>query len=207
MPKGAQKKSQIPLEFDPSAHIYTVAGIEVVSVTKVLSRLGLSPTYPDTPEAEARRSYGTSVHMWTQYVDQMDESGKATEQMFPCEEIFGCGRAWHQFKTDYKVQILHTELPVYCHSREYAGTIDRVALIDGKLTIIDIKTGNPGRVAGLQLAGYANAYYEDQGEMPRRLLAVQILSTGQYKVSEYDLTLHSRVWMAAMTVYAWKELA
>lgn len=200
-------KSEIPLEFDPGRHIYTVAGIEVVSVTKVLSRLGLSPTYPDTPEAEAKREFGTSVHLWTTYVDQMDATGKATEQMFPSEDIFGCGDAWRKFRNDYNVQILHTELPVYCHSKEYAGTIDRVALIDGKLTIIDIKTGNPGRVAGLQLAGYAHAFFEDQGEMPRRLIAVQVLSSGQYKVSEYDLTLHSRVWSAAMTVYAWKELA
>lgn len=200
-------KSEIPLEFDPSRHIYTVAGIEVVSVTRVLSRLGLSPTYPDTPEAEAKRNFGTSVHSWTVEVDQVEATSIPPDHKFPSEDICKCGDAWSQFKKDYNVQILHTELPVYCHSKEYAGTIDRVAMIDGKLTIIDIKTGNPGRVAGLQLAGYAHAYFEDQGEMPRRLIAVQVLSTGQYKVSEYDLTLHSRVWSAAMTVYAWKELA
>ena len=122
------------------------------------------------------------------------------------EEYQGCCAAWQKFVNDYHVSIIEIEVALYSTIHEYAGTIDRIAKIDGKLAVVDIKTGEPGRVAGLQLAAYAQLWFEETGVMPRRLLAVQVLSNGTYKVSEYDPVLHSRVWLAAMTLHAWREL-
>lgn len=187
------------LEFNALDHIYTVAGVAVPSVTQVLSSMGLYPHYPATQEAQSRRDFGTRVHEYS----VLSDNGMIDDVP---EEYKGCCAAWLKFITDYKVSIIETEVQLYSTVHEYAGTIDRVAKIDGRLAVVDLKTGDPGRVAGLQLAAYAQLWFEESGSMARRLMAVQVLSNGTYKVSEYDPVLHSRVWLAAMTLHAWRDL-
>lgn len=65
------------------------------------------------------------------------------------------------FSTRFKPEILEIELNYASHKLKYGGTLDRVMIINGKLTLIDIKTSNYlHNHFWLQLAAYVRLYEE-----------------------------------------------
>jgi hypothetical protein len=66
--------------------------------------------------------------------------------------------AFRQFDADYQPTWLHSEATVVSKRYGYAGTLDALCVLDGQVTILDVKTGN--RVypeVALQTAAYAGA--------------------------------------------------
>lgn len=66
------------------------------------------------------------------------------------------------FEKDKKPEWLSTEMKM-ASSEGYAGTADAFAMIDGKLTLVDLKTGEIPIHVGEQTAAYVNAYRETTG--------------------------------------------
>lgn len=67
------------------------------------------------------------------------------------------------------------EAPMFSHTLRVAGTVDCIAEIDGKLTIIDFKTSMKQKRKAwidnyfMQACFYFTAYYEMTGEMPKQI--------------------------------------
>lgn len=73
-------------------------------------------------------------------------------------EIEGYVQAFNDFCYDFKPEFLHTEALVISRTYEYAGTLDAIVRIDGKVYVLDIKTGNYiWPEVALQLVAYSRA--------------------------------------------------
>lgn len=83
-----------------------------------------------TGEAAAR---GTDVHR----VAEAMHLGSVVEYD---EHLEGYIAQYRQFLTDFEPEFLLAEAPVYNRTFAYAGTLDGVAVIDGKRVVLDLKT-------------------------------------------------------------------
>jgi hypothetical protein len=134
------------ITFDPETHTYYRDGVKTDSVTQILTMAGKIKTQFYKPGKSER---GTAVHEATEQMDLMG-FGK---NMYP-EEIHGFLDAWVFLKNSLRFKVLEIEQILDHPELDYAGTCDRVVLYEGKLYVLDIKTGVKADWHRLQLAGY-----------------------------------------------------
>lgn len=112
---------------------------------------------------------GTEFHRCIeQYLDTGDYVPR-------CPRVAGMMHSWVVWAKGVDGLIHHTELKVVSRKYVYAGTLDAVGVVDGKLAVIDWKTSS--RIYStmqLQLVAYAQAYYEQTGIRINRGLIVHV---------------------------------
>lgn len=79
-------------------------------------------------------SRGTDIHR----VAEQFHLGLAPPEVEPLIEPFVA--QYRRFLEDFKPEFLMAEAPVYNYTYAYAGTLDGIAVIDGKTVVVDIKT-------------------------------------------------------------------
>ena len=142
------------LEFTAETHTYTLEGVELPSVTQIVRFL----SYDVTATAKSwlrdvAADRGTRIHEYCMLYD----FGELPEQIdFDCA---GYVKAYIAFCRDYKPDWWCIERIAYAerNGTKYAGTVDRVGMIDGEAVIVDIKTGSTKSAVlnAAQLTGYA----------------------------------------------------
>lgn len=123
---------------------------------------------------------------------------------------------WESFRTR---EVIFIEKPVYSRNLGYAGTIDLVAMVKGKLVLIDLKTTNPSRKAPkgiyadnfLQLGAYAHALQEEHGLEFDDLAIVNVNKQAQLNVlSAKDMNISVddcvRAFAFALRLHDWLGL-
>lgn len=160
------------IHFDAATHTYTDAnGRTIPSVTTILKPLG---GYDGIPahilDRAARR--GTAVHLACEYDDEGFD--------FDCaDSISPYLQAWRAFKAQHLPTFIAIETRVHHPVLGYAGTFDRLASIDGKRVLIDLKTTvKIMPIVKLQLAAYAHAL----PELPDECWAVYLRQDGTFDV-------------------------
>ena len=102
------------------------------------------------------------------------------------------------------------EAPLYSHTFKVAGTVDCIAEVDGKLTIVDFKTANkPKKVEWIEnyfMQGcfYFWSYYEITGEMPEQILiliSVQDGSIQKFYLTKKDIIKYTEQLKQTMEKY------
>jgi hypothetical protein len=111
-----------------------------------------------------------------------------------------------------KMEVLHSEKKVYSKSRDYAGTCDIVAKIDGRLSLLDIKTGkNIYQEAYAQVAAYGGAWNEEfPNNKIKDFYIIQISSkNGNFRAERVkNIKRHYKSFLAMKFLYEWqKDLA
>lgn len=108
----------------------------------------------EAAQASAAATTGTALHQLTERIDL----GLGIDGLILPEEHRASLDAYRNATTG--IEWLGVEQRRVCHQYKVAGTADRVAIVDGKLTIFDIKTGSIdyalGKIA-MQLAMYAHS--------------------------------------------------
>lgn len=82
------------------------------------------------------------------------------------ERVLNCVDAAIAWMKKHEVKWLETERKIFSRAYNYAGTMDGLCLVDGKLSVADWKTSNylyPEYA--YQTAAYAQGYYEEMGEL------------------------------------------
>lgn len=171
--------------FDEERHIYIFNGHPVPSVTELCAPLTSNKYSVGAAVVEAAAHRGSAVHEYTRLYDL---------DMLPDEvelEVLPYLRAYADFTRDYRPQWDFIEIPLF--SANYAGTADRIGLIDGAPCIVDIKTtANMDRASKLALAcqlyGYAELAKLSSPDRYSdfRLLGVQLKKDGTYTVHDAD---------------------
>lgn len=116
-------------------------------------------------------------------------------------EEYDCLMSFVQWHKDAKPEFVSCEFAVWGDG--YAGTVDLLAKIDGKLFLIDFKTSQyiwPSME--LQVSAYKHAL-EDQGSEPVSLAILQVgyrLNKKRYKFTEVED--HYQEFLAAKTIWA-----
>lgn len=131
---------------------------------------GRKLTYKDL--REQRATEGTNVH--ERILGALASGGRipSLADVSPEERGYGQGvlAAWH----DLSPEPVGSELVVYSSLYGFAGRLDLLCRIDGKLTILDLKTGYVGTGSHTQLAGYLIAAGESgYGDAEGLILSVR----------------------------------
>ena len=174
------------LEFDSDKHEYRVNGKVIPSVTELCGPLTYSKYRVDNAVIEQAAYRGSLIHELTALWDR----GDLEEDSIMAADVGQYLMAWIQFCRDYQPKWEFIELPLAC--RKFAGTIDRIGEIDGKLVVVDIKTTSSmdraNKIAlSMQLFGYWRlCSYNDIRIHYDKSLGVQLKKDGTYSVIETE---------------------
>ena len=148
------------LTFDQDAHVYTLDGARVPSVTAILRAAGLfdfSNIPPSILEAARRR--GTACHAAIHYYNENDLAADDFAKDFPA--YWPYLESWDRLMASGRLEPVLCEHRVASRARGYAGTFDWLGLFDGHAALMDYATGDSEDVAkDLQTAGYLLAAYD-----------------------------------------------
>ena len=139
------------IKFDENLHKYTVDGKEVISVTQLLQKHKITPSY-DAVDKELLRvasERGTLIHEEVENWIEKDEGGFTFESELICDYLFR--RADNRFKIMSEQTVANDIV---------AGRFDVLFTDGGKLVLADIKTGNTKHLFGWswQLSLYKYLY-------------------------------------------------
>lgn len=184
------------LTFDAEAHAYYVGGARWPSVTQVLDPLQELDGIPrHVLEAAAR--FGTNVHQACHLhnLGILDEA-----QLDPALRPYVI--AWQTFLTQTGARVVASEMRLAHERLRYAGTLDTICLIDGRRTLVDIKsTADIPRTAGPQTAAYAEALGEPR--IPRRV--VQLRKDGSYRSKSLTDRADWNLFLSALNIHNWRH--
>ena len=179
-------------EFNAAEHRYTWLdnGQEIPSVTRIIERAGLSDLSA-IPAAVLKNAAdrGTNIHTATELYDT-----GTLATIDPAHEPYLT--AWKMFRAAYRLDFEPREIELKLVSEKYnfAGTLDRYKIREGKLWICDIKTGSKVyKTTGLQLAAYEILLKENLPELAQLTTersAVQLKKTGQFKQHDFNEDYH-----------------
>lgn len=183
--------------FDEATHTYRIDGVEVPSVTQICSILTASKYTGNQSIIDAARARGTAVHELCEAYDY------GTLEEAPTE-LAGYVKAWMAFCRDYRPEWLHIEHQMYSRDFEFAGTCDRIGIIDGEQTIVDIKTtASMDRTSKVSLAAQLYGYGLLSGLDPIGSMGVQLKKDGSYTAHQYRVVEAKYLpWLTAGAVFA-----
>ena len=136
------------LEYIDSTHTYLYDGIIIPSVTQIMKKSS-EDYYSNISESRLNiaADRGTRVH---KAIHEFEVVGVVTND----EEVRPYLTEYIVAKSRYKFKPLHQEFMLT--NGEFAGTLDMLAIMDGKLVLIDLKATYKlnQSLAEIQLAGY-----------------------------------------------------
>ena len=180
------------LIFDALDHSYKVDGESLPSVTGILERTGFI-------DKDWFTAYSATRGTYTHRACYLYEAGTLDEaELDPA--LVGYLNAYKRFlqETHWTSEVM--EKPDYHQVLRYAGTPDRVGLMPGRKSILDIKTGVPSEWHRFQTAGYSMILDPiDYNRFAR--FSLYLKSDGSYKLARYDDRNDSKIFLAALTVY------
>ena len=206
--------SEYLLDYDDAAHSYKVEGIKVPSVTRVVD--GCFPKHLvdwalSIGEEEYHRvidealEIGNYTHEWIErYISEghnyfgMDEPGNNNSI-----EAF---LAWEE---EFKPEWIDAERKIYCDKYKYAGTVDAVAKINGRVCVIDFKTSKKiYKPYHLQVTAYAQAIkrIDGFGRWPLGIILRLDKETGEYEQKVFEPKDHFNVFKKCLELRQWSSL-
>lgn len=196
------------LEFQEDGHLYRLDGVVIPSNTQILKSEGLCDDQFYTDEGRER---GTRVHNACWYLDEGDliwDSVAAEER--------GYVRAYEKFKRESGCTVELIETMLWSRSM-FATRIDRGVVLNGRRTLIDLKTGAIQPWIEAQLGGQQIAineriqagdiklepinghpYYEDR-------LSLHLHKDGGYRLIPWRSPDATDIFLAALRLYHWKK--
>ena len=177
------------VEFIEKEHKYIdPEGNVIPSVTEILSMIntGYDKINPAVLEHAAMK--GTLVHEWCEEYDYGCEDEQVPSELEPY-----C-RAYMDFIRDYKPEWTAIESVVYTNVMEcgdgFTGTVDRIGFINGKLSVLDIKTiASPTSLEHVKVC-CQTAAYSIAGNVWGERYALYLKPDGKYRLldcREYEL--------------------
>ena len=168
--------------FNEDTHTYTVDGVVLPSVTHICRFFMVDVAAgARTWLRDVAADRGSRVHAYTVAADY----GETPEVIDP--DCAGYVKAYERFLRDYTPQWQYIEHVMGSRELGYAGTADRIGIIDGKRVILDIKTTSKLHKIAVtaQLQGYCKLAFEQDGFAAEKLCALLLDKGGTYRI--YDL--------------------
>lgn len=194
------------LTFDDKEHKYYLDSVLIPNVTNIIGAVGLADFRFVKPSVLKEAMYvGTAAH---ETIRLYNKGTLNLEKLSPRWK--GYLASYINFIEDTKAKVIEYETMVYSSKYLYAGTLDLIAEINNKVTVIDFKTGVINKkYCRLQTAAYENAYRELTGfkkVVDRRSLKLN--SDGTYKLSEsYKNVKDFKYFLSAYNIYELKNVA
>lgn len=184
--------------FDEALHEYRIDGRVVPSVTQCLRYIDSFDGVP-ADVLEAAREFGSHVHA----ACDLDNRGALDEESLDphlAEYLAG----WRKFLHESKGRVVQSEQIVFSPRLLYAGTLDAVVNINGRDTLVDIKSGAIPRSVGPQTAAYAEALRETTGQKISARLCVQLLAN-DYRTKPLKDPADWSVFVSCLNLTKWES--
>jgi hypothetical protein len=197
------------LEYIDDGHIYKWDGRQIPSVSNILAPYMDFSKVPKQMLLD-KQAWGTSVHLYLQEYDRgildYDAIEDAVEPDAP--DIKAVVMSWDKFIDPYleKVDTMKIEHQMFSPRLRYAGTADRIV---GN-AVIEIKTSQPRKAVGVQLAAYANLAIEnnlmvresvDGKVVDPILVSWHVDEHGRNTVKTWDYKSNFNVFMCLITAF------
>lgn len=192
------------IEFDESNHVYRVDGVVYPSVTQILESAGL-PDLSRVPAdiLEWKADIGRKVHKAIEF----DDDGDLDFDFLPVE-LRPYVEAYRKFKTESGFEPLAAEEPIFHPVYKYPGKPDRIGLLNGRIVLIDYKTGMIDlKCVGPQTAAYKKAWdevHQRKDQIVRRF-ALKLSNDGTYKLIECKNPNDFNIFLSALSLYNWRN--
>lgn len=192
------------LEFRASDHTYWLGSRRLPSVSEVIAPLSpfANGSIPSR-HLDAARLRGSAVHLACQLDDERDLEEASLDPWLQPYVV-----AWRDFRRLWVGELLAIERPLADATRGFAGTPDRIARSrEGRLVVVDIKTGDSAPVHAIQLAAYAElarAEFEAGARRVQRLV-VRLMPDGKFSLIEHKTGSDWNVFLAALSLWKWRE--
>lgn len=181
------------LTFDEKAHEYKIGERSLPSVTAILKDAGLIDCRFFNDYAMMR---GTFVH---QACEMLDNGTLDEDTLDPA--LSGYVQAYKKFREECPMAWTEIEHMRADSVLGYAGTPDRVGVLNGVKIVLDIKTSMvKSRWWGLQLSAY-QMLAKTHGRYSLRLG-----ENGNYRLDKWDCKSDDMAWISTLNVYNWKRL-
>lgn len=192
------------LTFDEVEHIYRLNGVKIPGYSEISKITGIVD-YGTTPEyfLEPARKFGTAGHYATRLWDKgILEETSLSAPLIPCLNEY------KQFLQDYKVEILqeYIETPVCSFRYRYGTTPDRICLIKGGLSVLELKfveSMQPG--TAIQTAAQKIAAEEYYKIKIKARYGLQIPLVGKCKPHIYKDKGDENSWLCFLGAYNWRQ--
>jgi hypothetical protein len=188
--------------FAEFSHSYEVDGIVVPSVTQVLSLTGIDDV-SGIPLHYLQRAagIGTAVH---QACELLDEDDLDLESLDPLIQGYVLGYQRFREETGFAVDLVEHRRIADVDGFRYGMCVDRVGSLDGRPTVIDIKTASRKQHSWqIQTAAYSVGL-ADQIDYPGTARAVvHVAKDGSYKLLRHEDQADFDVWWAALRTAYW----
>lgn len=180
--------------FDKKNHRYTLAGEVIPSVTTVLGVWRPIPNFMLFEDSFVLAcQFGTFVHEAT----EADDLGRERDPEI-VGGVYDAADLWGYFMEASAAEVIAVEQRIYSAEWWYAGTIDRILNIGGKVTVVDIKTSALNIKGKIQVAAYIMALREHGVEVDGGLLVS--VRNGEIKTSPVNQS-HFDKWEEIMLKY------
>ena len=181
--------------FNESDHSYRVGGARFPSVTQIIADMGLYGNAADY-FTEWSRERGSFVHKIIQWhlSGELDEAtiDPALQPYFD---------AWRRFEQEAGYVSDACEKVMASEFYKFAGTVDHIGHLNGYYCILDVKTGALSPATAIQMGGY-EILMKSPGI---RRFGLRLMDTGKYSLKEYKDRQDSKIFLAALSVYYWKQ--
>jgi len=191
------------LEFKPDTHEYFLDGVKIPSFSSIAKSMGIYD-FSNVPEhiLESARNFGDAAHygmrLWD--LEDLDES-TLSETLKPCLI------AYTQALKINSIEIIkeYIEQPICSYLYRYGVTPDRICLIKGELSILELKFTSslmPG--VALQTAAQKIATNEFYKIKIKKRYALQITREGTAKpLKEYKDKGDDNAWLCFVGSFNW----
>lgn len=207
------------LDYDDKAHSYKVDGIKVPSVTRVVDGCfpkNLTDWALSVGEEEYHKiidealEIGNYTHEWIEnYINEQPFNATTN----PSIDAFLQWEGDYNYSTQRRVvqnlEWLDAERKIYCDRFKYAGTVDAVAKINGRVCVIDFKTSKKiYKPYHLQVTAYAQAIKRIDGlkRWPLGIILRLDKETGEYEQKVFEPKDHFDVFKKCLELRQWSSL-
>jgi hypothetical protein len=162
--------------FDAGAHVYRLGAHVVPAISAILRGAGYSRDAPWLLDEHKER--GHAVHLACLAYDLGDEPAVAPEWK-------GYVDAWIAFSRAMRPMWRQLEQPRVSRTLWFAGTPDRVGLVSGRPSVLEIKAGAECDWHQIQTAAQ-DILTREAGRPRQRRLVVYLTPEGRYRLREHD---------------------
>jgi len=206
------------LEYDDKAHSYKVEGVKVPSVTRVVDgcfpkdlthwALSIGQEEYDKVINDALE-IGNNTHQWIEDYINYGHACEDTDELCRFNHILKPVKAFLKWEEDYNPEWVDAERKVYCDKYKYAGTVDAVAKINGRVCVIDFKTSKKiYKPYHLQVTAYAQAIKRMDGlrRWPLGVILRLDKETGKFEHKVFEPKHNFNTFKKCLELKQWSSL-
>lgn len=185
----------------------------VTSVLGIINKPALIGWYGKHGTKECSRilkesaAFGTALHEFIECYNKTGMDPEITDSRH--QKLFNKYKTW---ATENKLECVESELQVHSLKWGYAGTLDSLARVNGKLEILDYKTSKDFyETYQLQLMAYRVAVHE-MGLFVNEHIGRRVIRLGREDeeietVAFEDDVGDYKAWLSALRLYRWNKKA